>query len=142
MASAVIALASLRLAPIQCASFGHTANEPGDRLFRSAGGFCSAACFSETILAVPKAAMPFAPQPVPPAARRRADGAIRVAIPASTMKLNPALFDAIARIGTEAKSPVAFHFFPLAADRTRRYSARYRVPGSAARTLHGASRRM
>jgi hypothetical protein len=76
----------------------------------------SAECFSETILAVPKAALPFAPQPAPqPAPQRRADGTIRVAIPASTMKLNPVLFDAVARIGAEAKSRVAFHFFPLAA---------------------------
>jgi hypothetical protein len=75
----------------------------------------AAACFSETILAVPKAAMPFAPQPAPQASRRRADGTIRVAIPASTMKLNPVLFDAVARIGAEAKSRVAFQFFPLAA---------------------------
>jgi hypothetical protein len=118
MASAVIALASLRLAPIQCASFGHTAStmSPAIDYFMMPEDFVgSAECFSETILALPKAAMPFTPQPAPPEARRRADGTIRVAIPASTMKLNPALFDAIARIGTEAKSPVAFHFFPLAA---------------------------
>src|SRR5262249_20856106 len=75
----------------------------------------SAGCFSETILAMPKAAMPFAPQPAPQAARRRADGTIRVAIPASTMKLNPALFDAVARIGAGAKSQIAFQLFPLAA---------------------------
>jgi len=118
MASAVIALASLRLAPIQCASFGHTASTMSlaiDYFILPEDFVGSAECFSEMILAVPKAAMPFAPQPAPQAARRRVDGTIRVAIPASTMKLNPVLFDAVARIGAEAKSRVAFQFFPLAA---------------------------
>jgi hypothetical protein len=118
MASAVIALASLRLAPIQCASFGHTAStmSPAIDYFVLPEDFVgSTECFSETILGVPKAAMPFAPQPAPHPAPRRADGTIRVAIPASTMKLNPVLFDAVARIGAEAKSRVAFQFYPLAA---------------------------
>jgi HMW1 domain 2/HMW1C N-terminal len=118
MASAVIALASLRLAPIQCASFGHTATtmSPAIDYFVLPEDFVgSADCFSETVLGVPKAAMPFAPRPAPQATRRRADGTIRVAVPASTMKLNPVLFDAVARIGAGAKAPVAFQFFPLAA---------------------------
>jgi HMW1 domain 2/HMW1C N-terminal len=118
MASAVIALASRRLAPIQCASFGHTAStmSPAIDYFILPEDFVgSAECFSETVLAVPKAAMPFAPRPAPQATRRRADGTIRVAIPASTMKLNPMLFDAVASIGAGVKTPVAFEFFPLAA---------------------------
>ena len=118
MASAVIALASLRLAPIQCASFGHTATtmSPVIDYFILPEDFVgSADCFSETVVAVPKEAMPFAPRSAPQAARRAADGTIRVAIPASTMKLNPLLFDAVARIGAGSKSRVEFQFFPLAA---------------------------
>ena len=118
MAAAVIALASLRLAPIQCASYGHTATtmSPVIDYFILPEDFVgSAECFSEAVLAVPKAAMPFAPRPAPQAARRPADGTVRVAIPASTMKLNPLLFDAVARIGAGARSQVAFQFFPLAA---------------------------
>jgi hypothetical protein len=65
MASAVIALASLRLAPIQCASFGHTASTMSHYFVLPEDFVGSAECFSETILAVPKAAMPFAPQPAP-----------------------------------------------------------------------------
>jgi len=42
------------------------------------------------------------------------DGTIRVAVPASTMKLNPRLFDALARIAAGASSRLEFHFFPLA----------------------------
>jgi hypothetical protein len=118
MIPVVIALASLRLAPIQCVSYGHTATtmSPAIDYFILPEDFVATReCFSEKVLALPKDAMPFeARQPVrvkrvPPA------DTIRVAIPASTMKLNPALFDAIARIGDDAKSPVAFHFLPLAA---------------------------
>jgi hypothetical protein len=61
--------------------------------------------------------MPFTPRrpaEVPPRSYA-GGGAVRVAIAASTMKLNPVLFDVIARIGTAAKAEVAFHFFPLAA---------------------------
>jgi HMW1 domain 2/HMW1C N-terminal len=118
MTAAVIALASLRLAPIQCASYGHTATtmSPVIDYFILPEDFVgSAECFSEAVLAVPQAAMPFAPRPVPPAVRRPADGTVRVAIPASTMKLNPLLFDALASIVAGARSRVAFQFFPLAA---------------------------
>jgi hypothetical protein len=118
MTAAVIALASLRLAPIQCASYGHTATtmSPAIDYFILPEDFVgSAECFSETVLTVPKAAMPFAPRPAPRATRRPADSRVRVAIPASTMKLNPLLFDAVARIGASAKPPVTFQFFPLAA---------------------------
>ena len=118
MTAAVIALASLRLAPIQCASYGHTATtmSPVIDYFILPEDFVgSVECFSEAVLAVPQAAMPFAPRPVPPAVRRPADGTVRVAIPASTMKLNPLLFDALASIVAGARSRVAFQFFPLAA---------------------------
>jgi hypothetical protein len=118
MAAAVIALASLRLAPIQCASYDHTATtmSPAIDYFILPEDFVgSAECFSETVLALPQAAMPFAPRPGPQVARGPADGTVRVAIPASTMKLNPLLFDAVARIGAGARSKVAFQFFPLAA---------------------------
>jgi predicted O-linked N-acetylglucosamine transferase (SPINDLY family) len=37
-----------------------------------------------------------------------------VAIPASTMKLNPLLFDSLAQIAGQAKARTEFHFFPLA----------------------------
>jgi hypothetical protein len=118
MVPQVIALASLRLAPIQCASFGHTATtmSPAIDYFILPDDFVgSTECFSEKVLALPKAAMPFAPMRFSAVQRKPADGTIRVAIPASTMKLNLVLFDAVARIGKSARTPIAFHFFPLAA---------------------------
>jgi hypothetical protein len=68
--------------------------------------------FSEKILAVPKAAMPFAPRPLTRHSKRAPDGIIRVAVPASTMKLNPSLFRTVASIVSTAKSRVEAHFFP------------------------------
>jgi hypothetical protein len=75
----------------------------------------SAACFSEKVVAVPKEAMPFAP--LRPAAVRRpsSDGTVRIAIAASTMKLNPPFFEALARIGERVESALEFQFFPLLA---------------------------
>jgi hypothetical protein len=64
---------------------------------------------------LPKEAMPFAPRSfaVPRGNARRPDGAIRIAVPGSTMKLNPKVFDAVADIVTRAKTPTEVHFFPL-----------------------------
>jgi hypothetical protein len=118
MVSIVIALAALRLAPIQCASYGHMATTMSpamDYIIFPEDFVGSPDCFSEKILALPKEAMPFVPRPTVSVQRQPPDGVVRIAIPASTMKLNPLLFDAIARIGAGAKTQLAFHFFPLAA---------------------------
>jgi hypothetical protein len=76
-------------------------------------------CWSEKMLAVPKAAFPFVPPKIDPRGMRRApeserDGLIRVAVPASTMKLNPPLLRAFGAIGRQAKQRVQFEFYPLA----------------------------
>jgi hypothetical protein len=117
MVPQVIALASMRLAPIQCVSFGHTASTMSEAMdyFILPEDFAGAPeTFSEKVLAVPKAAMPFAPRPFTPFPKPAPDGTIRVAIPASTMKLNPPLFEAAARIVRGAKSRTEIQFFPLA----------------------------
>jgi hypothetical protein len=71
--------------------------------------------FSERVIGVPPAAMPFAPRPFTHHAKPAPDGTIRVAVPGSTMKLNPHLFEALARIAGRAKSRVELHFFPVGA---------------------------
>jgi HMW1C N-terminal/HMW1 domain 2 len=119
-----IALASLRLAPIQCASYGHAASTMSpaiDFMVLPEDFMGSRDRFSEKVMALPIAAMPFRPRgAMPSEAERRAvpqrtaDAPIRVAIPASTMKLNPRYFDALSRIAAGAKRAVEFHFFPLA----------------------------
>ena len=117
MVSQVIALSSLRLAPVQCVSFGHAATTMSDVMdyFILPEDFAGAPnTFSEKVLKVPKAAMPFAPLPLTRVERPADDGTVRVAVPASIMKLNPRFFGALSRIAQEAKSQLAFHFFPLA----------------------------
>ena len=114
----VIALAALRLAPIQCASYGHMATTMSpvmDYMIFPEDFIGAPHCFSEKLLTLPKAAMPFTPRSPMNIKRETTDGTLRVAIPASTMKLNPLLFDAIARIGAGAKTNLTFQFFPLAA---------------------------
>lgn len=118
MAPIATALAALRLAPIQGASFGHAATTMSaaiDYFILPEDFVGSRECFSEKIVALPRTAMPFASRPRVTVARQRTEGPLRVAIPASTMKLNPTLFHAIAEIGAGAKAPVAFHFLPLGA---------------------------
>jgi hypothetical protein len=117
MVTQVIAMSSLRLAPVQCVSFGHTAttmSEVMDYFILPEDFAGTPNTFSEKALKLPKAAMPFAPRPFtrlhPPAH----DSVVRAAVPASTMKLNPRLFEALSRIAAQAKSRIELHFFPLA----------------------------
>ena len=114
----VVALASLRLAPVQCVSFGHTATtmSPTIDYFVLPEDFVAAPhTFSEKVHTVPREAMPTVPPPLPTLARRAPDGRVRVAIPGSVMKLNPHVFDAIAAIAKGAKVAADFHFFPVGA---------------------------
>jgi hypothetical protein len=118
MVAPVIALASLRLAPVQCVSFGHTATTMSGTMdyFILPEDFAGAAhTFSEQVIGVAAAAMPFAPRPFTQLPKPPVDGTIRVAVPASTMKLNPHLFEALARTAKSAKSRVEFHFLPIGA---------------------------
>ncbi len=117
MVPQVIGLASLRLAPVQCVSFGHTATTMSDAIdyFILPEDFAGAPdTFSEKVLALPKKAMPFAPRPFRKLAKPESDGTIRVAVPASTMKLNPVLFGALAEVVKRAKTRTEIQFFPLA----------------------------
>jgi hypothetical protein len=119
LSARVVALASLRLAPIQCASHGHTATtmSPAIDYFVLPGDYVDApGAFGEKILGLPARAFPYeARAETPTAAPRRADGAIHVAVPASLPKLNPALLAALADIERRASRPVVFEFFPLGA---------------------------
>lgn len=114
----VVGLASLRLAPVQCVSFGHTATtmSPTMDYFVLPQDFVAdASTFSERVLALPKEAMPTVPPPMPKVAPRRADGRVQVAIQGSVMKLNPRVFEAVGRIARTTTTPVEFQFFPQGA---------------------------
>jgi hypothetical protein len=79
------------------------------------------ACFSERLVRLPAAAMPYRLRGdidfAAVGARARtacvADGKVRIAVPASVMKLGPPLFDALARAAASARTPVEYHVFAL-----------------------------
>jgi predicted O-linked N-acetylglucosamine transferase (SPINDLY family) len=120
----VIALAALRLAPAQAASFGHaatTASPAIDWMILPDDFVGDPALFAERLLRLPPAAMPYRMREGfdYAAARARASavradgGPVRIALPASAMKLSPPLFDALAEAAAAARRPVQVHVFPL-----------------------------
>lgn len=124
MSPFVIALAALRLAPVQAASFGHTATtaSPAIDWMILPGDFVGdPALFAERLVRLPPAAMPYRMRDGfdYAAARARASsargerGPVRIAVAASAMKLNPPFFDALAEAGRAARRPIELHFFPL-----------------------------
>lgn len=118
MVPAFVALASLRLAPVQCVSFGHTATTMSSAMdyFVLPQDFVgSESVFSEKIIAIPPAGMPLARRAMRKPLGLPRDRTIRVAVPGSIMKLNPRLFDAIAAIAERTHNSAEFHFFPLGA---------------------------
>lgn len=125
MANHVIALASLRLAPIQCVSYGHTATTMSpviDYMILPDDFVASEEVFSEKVLRLPPEAIPYAPPdpsepPAPPRTPWVDDGEspVRVAVPASVMKINADFLQALAKITERAKRKVEFVFYPLAA---------------------------
>ncbi|HZZ89017.1 MAG TPA: hypothetical protein VFE13_11865, partial [Caulobacteraceae bacterium] len=140
MSSFVIGLASLRLAPVQAASFGHTATTRSpeiDAMILPADFVGDPALFSERLVPLPPMAMPyrlradvdFAAIRERAAAAPRGEAPVRIAVPASVMKLGPPLFDALSRVAATAHRPVQFHVFPLGcaglghAELTRRLAA-------------------
>lgn len=113
-----IALANLRLAPIQCMSIGHPASSFADTvdymiLGRDVLG--DPACFSETVVVRDAPGNPVQPHPgrlPPPPAPRESPEVLRIAVPAMAMKLSPAFLETCLRLRAEAGRPVHFRFFP------------------------------
>lgn len=123
MSNHSIALASLRLAPVQCVSYGHTATTMSpviDYMILPDDFIGATDLYSETLLRFPPESIPYAPPeateaPVPPRAKRKDDGTVRIAVPASIMKINATFLQALAAAAQQAKHPVEFQFFPLGA---------------------------
>jgi hypothetical protein len=124
MSPVVIALASLRLAPVQAASFGHTATTASpaiDHMILPDDFVGDPALFTENLVRLPAAAMPYRIRDGFDygAVRQRAaaaydpSGPLRIAVPASAMKLGPPLFDALAKAAATATRALEFHIFPL-----------------------------
>jgi len=124
MSPFVIALAALRFAPVQAASFGHTATTASpaiDWMILPDDFVGDLALFTERLVRLPAAAMPYrvrgefdyAAARARASAARGEGGPARIAVAASAMKLNPPFFDALAEAARDAQRPVEFHFFPL-----------------------------
>lgn len=115
-----IALASLRLAPVQCVSYGHTATTMSpaiDYMLLPEDFVGGEGLHSEAVVGLPREAFPYTPlvtlamvQPQP-----SSDGVVRVALAASAPKLNPLLLETLVRIERRAKTPIEFHFLTLGA---------------------------
>ena len=124
MKNHTIALAALRLAPVQFVSYGHmaTTHSPAiDYVVLPEDFNGDSACFSEKVVALPQHAMPYEPRTdidyvrVRLGAQRRLDPddkIVHVAVPASLMKLSPLFFATLRRISDAARHEVVFHFFP------------------------------
>jgi hypothetical protein len=119
--------ANLRLAPLQVAALGHPATTHSaciDYISVEDDFVGDPACFSETLLRLPKDGQPYWPPligikdgqgGVPPVARgnRRTETAppiVNIAIAATIMKLNPGFLLACRRIQALSRRAIRFHF--------------------------------
>lgn len=114
-------LTNLRLAPLQLMTLGHpaTTHSPHiDYVLVEEDFIGDADCFSETLVALPSGCMPFRPYPhrqqIDPQIRSNLKQ-VRIAVTASSMKINPAFLDALRQIAQQAKVAVEFHFLSGAA---------------------------
>ena len=108
--------ANQRLAPLQVAALGHPATTHSDRIdyISVEDDFVGdPACFSETLLRLPKDGQPYRPSAIQVALARpeRQDAAVvNIAVAATTMKLNPRFLAACQKIRAGARKQVRFHF--------------------------------
>lgn len=110
-------MACLRVAPLQVMALGHPATTHGhaiDYVVVEEDYVGDERCFSEKLLKLPSDGMPYRPpaamlemdlKPLP-----RTNNAVRIAVAATTIKLNPRFFEMCGRIARESNVPVEFHF--------------------------------
>ncbi|OOF82774.1 adhesin [Rodentibacter ratti] len=106
-----------RLAPIQVIALGHPATTHSDFIeyvIVEDDYVGSEECFSETLLRLPKDALPYVPSALAPQNveyRLRANPeVVNIGIASTTMKLNPYFLEALKAIRDRAKVKVHFHF--------------------------------
>lgn len=111
-------LANLRVAPLQAMGLGHPAtSHAGEMDFVVVEEDCvgDPQCFSEKLLLLPSDGLPYRPSSladkndVQVVVRQKPD-VVRIAVAATTMKLNPRFLTACAGIARAAASPVHFEF--------------------------------
>ena len=106
-----------RLAPIQAIALGHPATTHSDFIeyvIVEDDYVGSEECFSETLLRLPKDALPYVPSALAPAnveyRLRENPEVVNIGIASTTMKLNPYFLGALKAIRDRAKVKVHFHF--------------------------------
>jgi hypothetical protein len=111
-------MACLRVAPLQMMALGHPATTHGhavDYVVVEEDYVGDEACFSEKLLKLPSDGMPYRPSAVLqelklPARNENRTGPVKIAIAATSIKLNPKFFQTLLAISKEAPVPVQFHF--------------------------------
>jgi hypothetical protein len=109
-------LATLRLAPLQLMALGHPATTHSDAMdyvVVEEDYVGDPACFSEALLQLPKDGLPYVPSgaastEIVPIMQENPE-IVRIAVCATTMKLNPNFLWSLADIVRTAKSRVEFH---------------------------------
>lgn len=109
-------MCNLRIAPLQVAALGHPATTRSDKI-----DFISVeddfvgdpACFSEQLMRLPKDGQPYRPSANSkteyPAVKKSRE-IVKVAVAATTMKINPRFLMACRKIADTATTPMEFHF--------------------------------
>ena len=118
MAAWAVALANLRLAPIQFMTPGHpatSATETMDYLFLTRNLVGEPASYSERVVICGEGQprhVSYESIEVPEYRREEPGAPVNIAIPAYSMKLSWPLLDALRTIDREASRPIEWHFFP------------------------------
>ena len=106
-----------RIAPIQVIALGHPATTHSkfiEYVIVEDDYVGSEECFSETLLRLPKDALPYVPSALAPASveynLRENPSVVHIGVASTTMKLNPYFLKACAEIKARSKVPVHFHF--------------------------------
>lgn len=111
-------MSNLRVAPIQVMALGHPATTHSpcmDYVVVEEDYVGDPAVFSETLLKLPKDALPYVPSAsaqsldLSPILRESPD-VVKIAVCSTTMKLNPGFLSVCRRIADTARKPVHFHF--------------------------------
>lgn len=111
-------LANLRLAPLQIMALGHPATTHSpfiDYVVVEEDYVGDPACFSEKLLMLPDDALPYVPSSamegchIEPVLREQPE-VVRIAVCATTMKLNPQFLWALAAIVRKATRRIEYHF--------------------------------
>lgn len=112
-------LGCLRVAPLQMMALGHPATTHGhamDYVVVEEDYVGDDACFSEKLLKLPSDGMPYRPPAtllelkLPPKVREANPAKVKIAVAATTIKLNPGFLETCATLVRTSKVPVEFHF--------------------------------